>query len=64
MVGEYLAVFPWENIRDKICVMELNENLLNSMTNSWNKQAYVQIFDCESITFKAAVNIFECMKIL
>ena len=33
------------------------------MPNSWSKQAYVQGFDCESITFKEAVNMFDCMEI-
>ena len=33
------------------------------MSNSWSKQAYVQVFDCESITFKKPFNVFECMEI-
>ena len=48
---------------DKIIVVELNGILLNSMPNSWNKQAYVQVFDCESISFLKAVNMFEQMDI-
>ena len=44
-------------------MLELNENLLNSMPNSWIKQAYVQGFDSESITFKNDVDMFECMEI-
>ena len=36
--------------------------LLNSMTQSLSKQAYVQGFDRESITFKADVNSFEQMQ--
>ena len=48
---------------DKIGVPELNEILLNSMPTSWSKQVYVQGFDCESITFKKAVNMFESMEI-
>ena len=54
----YLYSFPREKLTDKIAVMELNETLLNSMPNSWSKQAYVQGFDCEFITFKKAVNMF------
>ena len=42
---------------------ELNEILLNSMPNSWNKQAYVQIFDWKFITFKKSGNVFERMNI-
>ena len=33
------------------------------MPNSWSKQAYVQVFDCESITFKAFFDMFEHMEI-
>ena len=43
--------------------MELNEIMLNSIPNIWIKQAYVQEFDFESITIKAAVNMFEWMEI-
>ena len=58
-----LVVFPGEKISDKICVMELNEILLNSMYNRWIKQSYVQGFDCYYINFRSAVNMFECMEI-
>ena len=33
------------------------------MPNIWSKQAYVQGFDFESITFKKSVNMFERMEI-
>ena len=33
------------------------------MTNSWYKQAYVKGFDCDYITLKKAVNIFQRMEI-
>ena len=55
---KYLVLLPGANISDYMCMTELNENLLNSMPNSWSKQAYVQVFYCEYITFKAAVNMF------
>ena len=42
----------------------MNGIFLNSMPNSWSKQAYVQGFYCESITFKKAVNMFEHMEIV
>ena len=29
------------------------------MPNIWIKQAHVQVFDCDYITFKKAVNMFE-----
>ena len=49
---KYLAVFPGAKSSDKICEMELDYILLNSMPKIWNRQLYVQSFDCESITFK------------
>ena len=33
------------------------------MPNSWSRQTYVQLFDCESITFQKAVNMFERIEI-
>ena len=33
------------------------------MSNMWIKLAYVQGFDCKSITFKKSVNLFERMEI-
>ena len=42
---------------------ELNRKFLSTMPNSWSKQAYVQGFDYESITFKKSVNMFEQMEI-
>ena len=34
------------------------------MTISWSKQAYVQGFDCKSITFNKSVNMLEQMQIV
>ena len=50
-------------MNDNIGVTELNEILLNSMSNSWSRHAYVQVFGCQYITFKKAFNIFERMEI-
>ena len=50
-------------LTDKIRVTELNEIFLNSIPNIWSKQSYVKGFDCEPITFKKSVNIFERMEI-
>ena len=50
-INEYFAVFHKAKVSDKICEMELNEKLLNSMPNIWIRQAYVQGFVCESIIF-------------
>ena len=62
-INQYLASFPGATLNDKIDRTELNEILLNSMPNSWSRQAYVQGFDCKSITFKKSVNKFELMEI-
>ena len=63
-LNEYLASFPGATLNDKIYVTELNEILLNSMPDSWYRQAYVKCFYCESITFKKYVNVFERMEIV
>ena len=39
-------------------MVDLNEILLNIMLNSWSKQSYVQVFDCEIFNLKEAVNMF------
>ena len=51
-LNEYLSSFPGATMADKMGVSELNKKLSNSMPNSWSKQAYVQGFDCETISFK------------
>ena len=48
---------------NKMGVTELNGILLNSVTNSWSKQEYVQGFDCDTISFEKAVNMFQRMEI-
>ena len=62
-LNEYLASFPGATLTDKIGVIKINEIFLNSMPKIWSKQAYIQVFDCESITFKKYVNMFERMEI-
>ena len=62
-LNEYLASFPGETMDGKMGVTELNEILLKIMTNRWSKQAYVQGFDCDTISLKKAVNMFERMVI-
>ena len=61
-LNEYLALFPGDNLSDKIGITKLNKFLLNIMPNSWYKKAYLQGFDCETIFLKA-VNMFEQMNI-
>ena len=62
-LNEYLASFPGATMSDKMGVTKLNEILLNSMINSWSKQAFSQGFDCETISLKKSVNMFEHMEI-
>ena len=62
-LNEYLAPFSGATTADKIGVTELNEISLNSTPNSCCKQAYVQCFDCEYISFKKDFNLFERTKI-
>ena len=56
--NEYLAVLPGAKSSDNIIDMELNKMCFNSMPNSYSRQAYVQVFDCEYITLKISVNMF------
>ena len=42
----------------------MNKFVLNSVPNSWSKEAYVQGFECDSIDFKKSVNRFERMEIV
>ena len=60
---EYLDSSPGGKLTEKNGMMGLNEILLNSMFNILINQAYVQGFDCESISFKKTVNMFERMDI-
>ena len=62
-LNEYLESFPGANLNDNIGITELKKIFLNSMPNSWSRQAYVQGFDCWSTTFKKAVNMFDRMEI-
>ena len=63
-LNEYLYSFPGETLTDNISVTKLNKILLNSMPNSWSKQAYFQGFDYESINFKKYVKFFEHIEIV
>ena len=51
-IYDYLADLPGAKAIDKNGGTGINEILLNSMPNVWIKQAYVQGFDCETITKK------------
>ena len=58
-----MSSFPGAALYDKIGVTELNENILNSMNNSWYKKSYIQELDCEYILLKKAANMFDPMEI-
>ena len=62
-INEYLESFLGAALNDNIVVTEIDEIFLNSMLNIWSRQAYVQGFDFESITFEKSVSMFECMEI-
>ena len=62
-LNEYLPSFPGSSPTHKTDMTELNEILLNSVPNSWSKQAYVQGFDWKSITLKKSFKLFERMDI-
>ena len=50
-------------MNDNIGVTELKKVILNSMPNSWSRKAYAQGFDCEYITLKKSVHMFERIEI-
>ena len=50
-LNEHLNFLPGDILSDRIGVKKSNKILLNSMPNSWSKQAYVQGIDFESISF-------------
>ena len=51
-LNKYLDSLPGDELSGKVGITELNKILLNSMPNSWSKQAYVQGFECGYISFK------------
>ena len=62
-LNKYLASLPGSDMDEKNGMTELNEILLNIMSNIWINQAYVHVFYCKSITFKYADNMFESIYI-
>ena len=51
-LNKYFEYFPGSTMAEKMGATALHEILLNSIPNSWSKQAYVQGFECETISFK------------
>ena len=60
-LNKCFASFPGGDLADKIDVTELDDIFINTMTNIWSKQAYVQGFDWKYILFKKPVNMFDRM---
>ena len=60
-INEYFTVFPGGKASDNLFLDRNKKTILNSITNGCSKQAYVQGFYCETIQFKIALNMFECM---
>ena len=61
-LNKYFSVLLVAKANEKFYVTDLNEILLNIISNSWSNQACVQGFDYESIKSKSAVNMFERME--
>ena len=57
-INDYLTSFPGATLNDKIDVTKLEKIFLNGMPKSCSRQAYAQVFYCESITFEKDVNMF------
>ena len=51
-INGYLSAFPGEKESYDIGDNKLRKILLNSTSNGWSNQAYVQGFGCEYITFE------------
>ena len=60
---EYLASFPGSTTSDRMGVTELNDILLNIISNICSNFFYVQGFDYDFFSFQRAVNMFERMEI-
>ena len=60
-INEYLDAFPGAKASKNINGTGFNEIILNITSNAWSKKAYVQGFDCETINFEKAINMFKQM---
>ena len=61
-LNKYLTIFPGTNNTKNMVPEELNEILLQSTLSSWARQAYIQGWDFEEITYKDTCNIVERME--
>ena len=51
-INEYLDALPGAKAIGKIGETELTDIIVNSMSNGWIRQVYVQGFDCVYIALK------------
>ena len=58
-LNKYLDVLPGAKEIEKTCETDLDEMFLNSMTNIWSRQAYMQGFDCEPIALKICKHVLK-----
>ena len=57
-LNDYLDIFPGSENFNNMIESYLNNIMIHSMTNGWNKQSYLQVFEFE-LPFKKSVNMFE-----
>ena len=59
-LNDYLAAFLGAKVIRNIGEMALNEIPLEITSNGWSKQAYVQSFYCENVTFSLSMCFDAC----
>ena len=57
-LNDYLDIFPGSENFNNMIESYLKNIMIHSMTNGWNKQSYLQVFEFE-LPFKKSVNMFE-----
>ena len=62
-INNYPTLFPGSSVSKKMATEELNKILLQSLSNEWTKQAYLQGWDLEVIIYKDTCKMFERMEI-
>ena len=62
-MNTYLPLFPGSSAFNKIPPKEVNKILLHTISNGWEKQAYIQGWGFEGKTYKETCEMFECMDI-
>ena len=62
-INNYISLFPGSDKSKTMDEAELNKILLHYVPNIWSKQYYLQGWDLDIKTFKAACSIFKITKI-